>query len=501
MEKIEIMSELVFLPAHQLAQRIRERTVSSVEVLEAYLTQIGKHNTKLNAIATVNEEAAYQRARLADEALAKGEIWGSLHGVPITIKDTLETAGLRTTSSYPPLKDYIPQQDATVVARLRAAGAVIFAKSTSATLAGDYQCNSPLFGRVNNPWNLNCTAGGSSGGSAAAIATGLSPLDIGSDIAGSIRHPAHCCGVFGFKPTDRRVPTTGHIPELPGMPKYIRHMLTVGPLARSITDLSLCLSLIAGADTRQPEIPPVGLDSPMSKDLSAYRIAWTYGFGFLPISTDTRLSIQALVSRLKSAGCCIEECNPSNFDCEAALVTYSGLVSLELYASTSSLKDIFQGLWGLIKTEFYDRTQTAFQSGTPISWGGSRVIPPSLSKYAIALTERDHFIAQMDHFLDQWDVWICPVATVPAFTHRPFGKPIGVDGLSVPYLLACGAYTMIFNLTGHPVVVIPVGQSQDGLPIGIQVVGKRWRDVELLMIAEQFSEVVDVFQSPPGYSS
>jgi len=203
----------------------------------------------------------------------------------------------------------------------------------------------------------------------------------------------------------------------------------------------------------------------------------------------------------KSFRIAIEECNPSNFDCEAALVTYSGLVSLELYASTSSLKDIFQGLWGLIKTEFYDRTQTAFKLGTPISRGGSRVIPPSLSKYAIALTERDRFIAQMDHFLDQWDVWICPVATVPAFTHRPFGKPIRVDGLSVPYLLACGAYTMIFNLTGHPVVVIPVGQSQDGLPIGIQLVGKRWRDVELLIIAEQLSEVIAAFQPPPGYSN
>ncbi len=182
---------------------------------------------------------------------------------------------------------------------------MIFAKSTSATLAGDYQCNSPLFGRVNNPWNLNCTSGGSSGGSAAAIASGLSPLDIGSDIAGSIRQPAHCCGVFGFKPTDRRVPTTGHIPELPGRPKSIRHMLTVGPLARSIADLSLCLSLIAGADARQPEIPPVGLDSPVPKNLSAYRIAWTYGFESFPVSTDTRLTIQTLVSRLKSTGCCI----------------------------------------------------------------------------------------------------------------------------------------------------------------------------------------------------
>jgi len=191
----------------------------------------------------------------------------------------------------------------------------------------------------------------------------------------------------------------------------------------------------------------------------------------------------------------------NNFDCEAALATYSSLVSLELYASTSSLGDIFQGLWGLIKTEFYDRTQTAFKSGTPISQGGSRVIPPSLSKYATALTERDRFIAQMDRFLDQWDVWICPVSIVSAFAHRPFGKPIEVDQVKFPYLLAAGGYTMLFNLTGNPVVAIPIGQTQEGLPIGVQLVGKRWQDLNLLAIAQKLVEVLGSFQSPPGYTN
>ncbi|MGL4621329.1 MAG: amidase, partial [Chroococcidiopsis sp.] len=181
------MSDLVFTPAYQLAQMIRDRTVSAVEVLDAYLEQIVKCNSQLNAICTLDEERARQRAREADEALTRGENWGILHGVPVTIKDAFETAGLRTTAGYKTLKDYIPKTDATVVARLRASGAIVMGKTNMAKLTGDYQSHSDLFPQVNNPWNLECTPGGSSGGTAAAITAGLSPLDIGSDIAGSIR--------------------------------------------------------------------------------------------------------------------------------------------------------------------------------------------------------------------------------------------------------------------------------------------------------------------------
>jgi len=266
------MSDLVFTPAHQLAGMIRDRTVSAVEVLEAHLRQISKHNAKLNAICTLDEERARQRAKRADQALARGENWGVLHGVPITIKDIFETSGLRTTAGSKLLKDYIPQQDATVVQRLLTAGAIILGKTNLAHLAGDYQSTNDLFPQVNNPWNLNYTPGGSSGGSAAAVAAGLSPLDLGNDFGGSIRQPAHFCGVFGLKPTDRRVPTTGIIPEVPGMPKCIRQMMTVGCLARSVEDLRLCFSLIAGADPQQPDIPPVPLDTPSDRRKQDYRL-------------------------------------------------------------------------------------------------------------------------------------------------------------------------------------------------------------------------------------
>jgi amidase len=226
------MTDLTFAPAHQLARMIRDRQVSSREVVEAYLVKISQHNSQLNAICTLDAENARRRAQAADLALNSGENWGRLHGVPITVKDIFETAHLRTTAGYIPLKDYIPQQDATIVARLKAAGAIVLGKSNLAELGGDYQSTNSLFPRVNNPWNLECTPGGSSGGSAAAVAAGLSPLDLGNDFGGSIRQPAHFCGVYGLKPTDRRISTAGTIPETPGMPICLRQMMSVGCLAR-----------------------------------------------------------------------------------------------------------------------------------------------------------------------------------------------------------------------------------------------------------------------------
>jgi amidase len=212
------MNNLVFATVHELATGIRQRRVSAMEVLDAYLAQIARHNPAFNAIVTLDAERARRRAQDADAALAQGNVWGPLHGVPITIKDSIETAGLRTTSGFPPLADYVPSADAPVVARLRAAGAIILGKTNLPTLAGDAQTDNPLFGRSNNPWDVTRTPGGSTGGGAAAVAAGLSPLEIGSDYGGSVRGPAHFCGVYALKPTDRRLPDTGHIPELPGAP-------------------------------------------------------------------------------------------------------------------------------------------------------------------------------------------------------------------------------------------------------------------------------------------
>jgi amidase len=492
------MHPLHFTAAHQLAQMIRDRQVSAVEVLEAHLEQVTKHNAKLNALCLLDEANARIKAQQADEALSRGENWGVLHGVPITIKDIFETAGLRTTAGYIPLKNYVPAQDATAVARLKAAGAIVLGKTNLAELAGDYQSTNSLFPRVNNPWNIEYTPGGSSGGSAAAVAAGLSPLDLGNDIAGSVRQPAHFCGVYGLKPTEHRISTAGMIPEVPGMPHCLRQMMTVGCFARSLEDLRLCFSLIAGADSRRPDVPPVPLDAPSDKPLSVLKIAWSDQWSAVPVATEIRTAMQRVAETLTQAGAQLHSWMPPDFDLSTILNLYTRVAAytniyaqpVDRYNLRRSLKQIFR---------------TATQGDKALRQLGdfSRVLPellnPGLKGYFEALTERDRLIAQLDTALASWDVWLIPVAATPAFTHRPAWTAVDIDGTAYPHAVANGAYTMPFNLSGHPAVVIPIGQTITGLPIGLQIVGQRWREMDLIAIAQQIDQVIDAFQIPPGY--
>ena len=493
------MSDLAFISVVELARMIRDREVSAVEVLDAYLTQIAKHNSKLNAICTLDEAKARARAKQADEALASGENWGALHGVPITIKDIFETAGLRTTAGYIPLKDYVPEQDATVVARLRAAGAVILGKTNMAELAGDYQSTNSLFPRVNNPWNLGYTAGGSSGGSAAAVAAGLSPLDLGNDIAGSVRQPAHFCGVYGLKPTDRRISTAGMIPEVPGMPLSLRQMITVGCFARSLADIRLCFSLIAGADRRRPDVPPVPLDQPSGKSLPDLKIAWLDEWVEVPVSREIRAVMSAIAQTLAEAGVQIELWRPPAFDLSKALNLYWRLGAYIIkYAQPQDRYNLRRSLTLSFRTATQGDKELRRLGNFSLGFL-PELLNPSLKGYFEVLTQRDRFIAQLDEELELWDVWLTPVAATPAFTHRPAWSSVEVDGRAYPHGLANGAYSMPFNLSGHPAVVIPIRQTQNGLPIGLQIVGKRWREMELLAIAQEIDNAIGGFQPPSGY--
>lgn len=490
--------DLIFLPAYKLAEKIRDRACSAVEVVDLYFQQIAKDNSRLNALVTLDEERARQRAKEADEALARGENWGVLHGVPITIKDCLETAGILTTSSHKPLANYLPSQDATAVTRLKAAGAIILGKTNIPELAGDYQSNSPVFGRANNPWNLDRTPGGSTGGGAAALAAGMTALELGSDIGGSVRQPAHFCGVFSLKPTDRLIPTTGHIPELAGMPKTIRQMLILGPLARSVEDLRLCLPILAGADICQPEIPPVPLNRPPEKALQEIRIAWTDEFGGIPVAAEIRAAIEKVANTLAQMGCQVERWVPQKFDFAQAWEIYGQVVTSVLFYAQPAALDSFIKLITLIGR---DRTQgeSQYRNLSFLKNAWRNLLNPSLRKYFEALTERDRFCAILEQEMEPWDVWLCPVAATTAFTHRLTGMAIEVDEVNLPYMMANGAYTTPFNLTGNPVVVIPIARSQDNLPIGIQIVGKRWQDMALLAIAQKIAEITEFTLLPPVF--
>lgn len=496
------MNPLVFSTASQLAQRLRDREVSATEILEAHLQRIAEQNPCLHAICTLDEPGARARAKAADEALARGENWGPLHGVPITIKDIFETQGLRTTAGHRPLKDYVPQQDATVVARLRAAGAVIMGKTNPAELAGDWQGINGLFPRVNNPWNLEYTPGGSTSGGAAAIAAGLSPLTIGDDFGGSLRQPAHFCGIYSLKPTDRRLPTTGHIPELPGRPKCIRQMLTVGPMARSVEDLRLAFEIMAGADPRQPEIAPVQLDQPGNSPLAELRIAWTDEFPGFPMAASIKAGVRAAIAKLSDAITTVEPwLAPLDYGkiwrLGFRLAAYQSILSQDPKGDLDFVQRQMAFLW----REATQGDEALRRQGNVAKMVLSIAIRPKLEKYFELLTERDRVITVLDQALEPWDVWLCPVAMTTAFKHCPPGTAIEVDGRSVPYMMASGAYTNVFALSGHPIVVIPLGQTVAGLPLGIQVVGKRWRERELLRIAELLSQVLGRFTPPPNAGS
>jgi amidase len=459
-----IMSEmdLAFSSAAQLATAIRAGQVSATDVLDAHVAQIEAHNPTLNAIVTLDVERARERAKEADEALARGEVWGPLHGVPFTLKDAHATAGMRTTTGFPPL-DHVPHDDSTVTARLKAAGGILLGKTNGATMLADYQTTNPIFGRTTNPWNIERTPGGSSGGAAAALAAGMTPFDIGTDLSGSIRLPAHFCGVCGLKPTELRVPLTGLIPGLPP-PRSVRIMSCIGPMARSVEDLALLYPLIAGPDGRDTDVAPVPVDKVPTVAPTTLRIAFAPTFPGVPVAAEIRQAVEDLAQRLQRVGVVVEE---------------AALPALDFNQELGSAGELIGMMVGAFQPEEQER-------------------PATLAQYLTALHRRDQSIMAWEQFFERWDVLICPPSMVTAFPHCEPGSPLRVDGQEVTYWMV-SAHDTVFNYTGHPAVVLPYTVDRDGLPIGVQVVGKRWDESRLLAIAQVLADVAGPFRRPSGY--
>jgi len=456
------MKDIVFSSTTQLAAVIRAGHVSATEVLEAHLAQIATHNPTLNAIVTMDAKQAYKRAREADEALARGELWGPLHGVPFTLKDAHATAGMRTTTGFPPL-DHVPHEDSTVTARLKAAGGILLGKTNVAMLLADYQTTNPIFGRTNNPWNIERTPGGSSGGAAAALAAGMTPFDIGTDLSASIRLPAHFCGVCGLKPTEQRVPLTGLIPGL-STPRSVRIMSCIGPMARTAEDLALLYSIIAGPDGRDTEVQPVPVGEMPNLALMNLRVAFAPTFPGFPVAAEIRTAVEELAKQLSPMCAAVEEATLPQVDFNQELMNAGALIGMMV---------------GAFQPEEQER-------------------PATLAQYLEALDRRDQSTLAWEQFFEKWDVLLCPPSMVTAFPHCEPGSQLHVDGQEVTYWMV-SAHGTLFNYTGHPAVVLPYKLDRDGLPIGIQMVGKRWDESRLLAMAKALSEVTGAFQRPPGY--
>lgn len=467
--------------------KIAQGETSATELVEHCLSRIKQHNSTINAIVTLNEHEALAAAKLADMMQNTNNL-SPLHGIPISIKDAFETAGLRTTSSYPPLANYIPKKDATIVARLKEAGAIILGKTNLPELASNPQCWSPLFGTTNNPWNPAFTSGGSSGGSASAISMGFSFLDPGSDIGGSIRIPASYCGVAGLKATENRIPRTGHIPHLPTKPRSVRHLLSFGLLARYVDDLQLGLELLAGPDGIDSEVPPVPVTYQAAIQRSL-RIAWWDDFCGLPLCYRTRQALSRTVKCLHQQGFTVERRCPPHFDFEKAWYAYGIIAGSEIGLTMPAMKRTILSLAG-----------HAIPHSQTIAHAFLKGLSFSAKCYNEALNIREQLISELEIFLTNWDAWLCPVSPITAYPHcrlDGFRKPpkLSVNNYSLPYLEATVSLTTPFSLTGSPVVVLPTG-IEDGLPVGLQWIGRRWNDESLLAICARVEATTSDYKNP-----
>jgi amidase len=454
----------VFSSTIDLAAAIAARKISAVEALDAHLAQIDAHNEAVNAVISLDRDGARECAKRADAAQARDEALGPLHGVPFTLKDMHETAGVKTTVGFPPFADYVAKQDSPVVARLRAAGGVLMAKTNVATLLSDWQSNNPLFGRTCNPWNLQRTAGGSSGGAAAALCSGMTPFDVGTDMQDSIRLPASFCGVYGLKPTEHRVSLAGAFPDPGGAARSVRLMSCLGPLARSVEDLALIHQIVAGPDGSDTDLAPVPVEDMPKLDLKTLRIAFAPSFPGFPVAGEISAAVESLARQLQDAGAAVEEAKLPKLDLHNDLEQGGALIGMMM---------------------------EAVQPEPPEE-------PTPVSRWFEALARRDRSILAWDRFFENWDALLCPVAMTTAFPHCEPGTPIKLDGKEQSYWML-PAYGAVFNYSGHPALSIPCGLDSAGLPIGLQLVGRRWSEERLLGIARAIEPLAGGFRRPPSY--
>jgi amidase len=474
--------------ATELTRAIADRSVSSRELLEHLLARVARHNPSLNAIVALDADRARATAEAADAATASGGPTGPLHGLPMTVKDVWETAGLVTTSGAPELRSYVPETDALAVGRLRGAGAVIFGKSNTPLYAGDFQTYNDVYGVTNNPWDTSRTAGGSSGGAAAAVAAGLTPLELGSDIGGSIRNPAHFNGVYGLKPSWGVVPGRGHIPGPPGT-LVEADVNCNGPLARSLEDLALALDVVAGP---LPEDAPgwhLRLDAgPAIADVGQLRVATVFheGTDVLPLAGDVRANLDGFADRLARAGARVQELS-------LPVPLADGLRSWQELV----LPIVGMGLPDDAYASFADLD--AVPGDDPMLVAG-RALAGRYRTWARANGLRQRQRAAWAACFEQYDVVLAPVMPTAAFPHdvdRPITERVlDVDGTPVAHLVAmawCGAVGSVLL----PVVTLPTGPTPDGLPVGIQVIGPFLSDRRLLRMARLVDEAAGPGFTPP----
>jgi Asp-tRNA(Asn)/Glu-tRNA(Gln) amidotransferase A subunit family amidase len=468
------MSELNFLSAVAMADLVRQKRVSPVEIVAAHFACIHESNPRLNAFVALDEERARRDAgKLEGEAVA-GKIRGPLHGVPVSIKSAIDTEAMRCESGTRLRAGHVAAHDAALVSRLRAAGAVVLGVTNTPELLMAWETDNLLYGRTNSPWDLARTPGGSSGGEAAAIASGCSAGGVGSDGGGSIRVPAHFSGICGLKPTPGRIPATGHFPESAGP---FAMLGVVGPMARTVADLQTLFEVMAGPDDGDPASAPVPLRKITREELRRIRVGYFEDDGRTPVTPETRAAVRTAADALSRAGFEVAPFRPEGLE-EARQLwwklfgTAGGMVLRSLtQGRESELSPLLKEFLGWVTAE------------PPHS--GDTLLDTWLRRDIV----RGRILAQMR----QRPILLCPAAAIPAFKHGE--RSWLVEGTMVNYLDAW-SYTEFFNLLGSPGAVVPVGQSAEGLPIGVQIVGRPWEEELVLAVAAEVERGAGGFHKP-----
>ncbi len=482
------MIERHWQSATELALAIRCKEISARELLDLHVARIDSCNNKLNAVVTLNIEQARHQANLIDAATARGEFKGPLNGIPITIKDSFETAGLKTTCGAPIWRDHVPKSNADAVQRLVDAGAIIIGKTNTPIFAGDVQTFNELFGTTNNPWDVARTPGGSSGGAAAAVAAGMTPFELGSDIGGSIRTPAHFCGIYGHKPSYGLISLRGHVPGPPGT-LAASDLSVAGPLARSAKDLDLLLDVLAGPDQSDGYAWRLELPPPRHKKLRDFHVALMLDVPDCPIDTSVRSAIESTAHALRKAGATVDDKAQLPFKLSDAFGTYLRLLWPLMFAALDD--DLFN--------QYVERATKFAVDDHSLKARFHRQATARHRDWLRANEARARFRAAMAEFYKHYDVLLMPVTPTSAFPHdhspNMIERVITVNGEVRPYFDNF-FWIHLATLCYLPATVTPVGQSQR-LPVGLQIVGPYLEDRTTIRFASLVEELVGGFMAPP----
>ena len=465
--------ELCFLPATELAARIRARDLSATEVMLAHLERIERINLRVNAIVTLLPERALAGARDADEAGARGELLGPLHGLPIAHKDLELTRGIRTTFGSPIYRDFVPERSSLLVERLQGAGAITIGKTNTPEFGAGSQTYNEVFGETRNPYDLGKTCGGSSGGAAVALASGFMPIADGSDFGGSLRNPAAFCNVVGFRPSP------GRVPNYPSAMAWW-NLSVVGPMARTVGDVALLLSAIAGPDRRVPiSLPESGerFAAPLQRDFSGTRVAWSADLGGLPI--DPRIAAVHGAQRdvFVALGCAPDDAEPDFRDADAI---FKGWRAWRTEAS-----------YGALIAEHGTQIKETIRDEARV---GAELTGPQLARLEMV---RAALYERVCTFLDTYEFLLCPVTQVPPFDLRQ-RYPTEIDGVQLDSYIDWMRSCYFISVLGLPAISVSCGFTDAGLPVGIQIVGRPRDDWGVLQLAHAFEQATGYWQRHPS---